>query len=219
MDVTRFPWRSTTSKGSEIACSESRLRFYPLNPDFLGFFRLPLEKKWEPQTGKWSPYVRPLSQYRGIKAVFFRRSFRVNAIDWSSRLRSLFVSLPREIVWMIAVREAEIIEFIPLRLLLAIGITVLPNSFYRSFFFASRRFNFVVFFCDFTRLQSNSFFFVHRIVLLYGNPGFIEIRRDASKLRTRKNQSEVSVSRFIDHSKRRDERESTASMTMIPAKM
>lgn len=76
--------------------------------------------------------VRPLSQYPGIEAVFFRRSFRVNAIDWSSRLRSLFASLPCEIVRMIGVRQAEIIEFLPLRLLLAIGTTVLSNSFYRS---------------------------------------------------------------------------------------
>lgn len=128
----RFPWRSTTSKGSEIVCFESRLWLLPLNPDFLGFFCLPLEKKWEGQTGRLLPSVRPLSQYRGIEAVFFGRSFRVNAIDWSSRLRSLFVSLPCEIVRMIAVREAEIIEFIPLRLLLAIGITVLSNSLYRS---------------------------------------------------------------------------------------
>jgi hypothetical protein len=195
------------SKGSEIACFESRLRFLPLNVDFLGFFCLPLEKKWEAQTGRWFPYVRPLSEYRGTEAVSFRRSLRVDAIESFSRLRSLFVSLPCEIVRTIAVREAEIIEFIPLLLLHAIWITVLSSPFYHSSLHPDAS-TLPDFLCDFFRLQTNSFFYM-------AVSRFTEIRRDTSKWsissRIRKNQWKVSVSRYIGRPKRRDGRESTVS--------
>lgn len=172
---------------------------------------MPLEKKWEAQRGRWSPYLRPLSQYRGIETVFFRRSFRVNAIDSSSRLRSLFVSLPCQIVKMIAVREAEIIEFIPLRLLLAIGITVLPSSFYSSSLHpdASTLPLSSVISPDFGRIRS-SFIEPFCCMTIPDSSKFDATRRNYQFLRnTRKIQSEVSVSRFIGRSKRRDEREST----------